>query len=672
MKKFKIKRTAADAQKTYIIDYKSELNPQQYQAVTTVKGPHLVIAGAGSGKTRTLIYRLAYLVENNVPPQSILLLTFTRKASREMMRRAAIILDDRCSNVAGGTFHSFANFVLRKYALQIQMHPNFSIVDRGDAEDIISMLRTQLGLNKKERRFPRKNTLLDIISKAINKCIDIEDIVFNYYPHYKDDCDDINKIAELYRQFKQEKMVMDYDDLLVNLAKLLETSEEVRKKISATYRYIMVDEYQDTNKLQAQITVLLASEHNNVMAVGDDSQSIYSFRGANFRNIMDFPELFPGTTVTTLEQNYRSTRPILDLTNAIIDQAKEKYSKELFSNIEGTQRPFYIDALDENEQAKFIAHQVLALREEGVQLDKIAVLFRASWHANQLEVELKSANIPYVKYGGLKFAEAAHIKDVLTYLRVVHNVFDEIAWHRLLMLIDGIGAVSAAKIAGKVVGTGGDINQLISKELAKKKFSEELAKLHMLLSRLTRSQLKPVVMLEAAIDYYKPLFELKYDDYRRRRIDLESLLNISERYADLEQMLTDMALEPPDTTQIDVTPSDGEDEKLVLSTIHSSKGLEWHTVFIIHLVDGYFPSMQSVEREEDLEEERRLFYVAATRAQKNLFLITPELQSRSFYWSGFDSTGLTFSEPSRFIEELPDFDQLTEIGLLEFEDNDPF
>ncbi|MCI0471438.1 MAG: ATP-dependent helicase [Candidatus Aminicenantes bacterium] len=670
MKKYTLKRHNDEQKRHFVIDYKAELNPQQLEAVINIDGPHLVIAGAGSGKTRTLIFRVAYLVENNIPPQAILLLTFTRKASQEMMRRAATILDERCKNVSGGTFHSFANYILRKYALQLKIYPNYSIVDRGDAEDIINLIRSDMGLNKKERRFPRKSTITDIISKAVNKRIPIDEVVFDDYPHYKRDIDEILAIAEKYRSFKKEKMVMDYDDLLVNLKILLETDEESRKKICSSYRYIMVDEYQDTNKLQAEIAALLASEHHNILVVGDDAQSIYSFRGANFRNIMDFPKLFPEARITTLEQNYRSTRPILDLTNAIIEQAKEKYSKELFSQIEGEEKPVYIDAVDEHEQAAFIAQRVLELREEEIPLSRIAVLFRASWHANELEVELKSRNIPYVKYGGLKFAEAAHIKDVLSYMRVLHNILDEIAWLRVLLLIEGIGAATAAKIVEKVFRSGGDLAALLAADFDKKKFSSELRKLHAVLARLVGSSLTPAEKLQVVLEYYSPLFESKYDDYRRRLEDLESLLRISERYSSLEQMLTEMALEPPNTTQTGVEPADREEEKLVLSTIHSAKGLEWHTVFIIHLVDGYFPSDRSVEDETDLEEERRLFYVAATRAEKNLYLITPELETRS--WNSYAPSGIVFSQPSRFIEEIPGFEQLTETWTLEPEDYDPF
>ncbi len=673
MKRFKIKRLDGEsAPKRYAIDYKAELNPEQYKAATHLDGPHLVIAGAGSGKTRTLIYRVAYLVENRIDPRSILLMTFTRKSAQEMMRRSAAMLDNRCKHVAGGTFHSFANLTLRKYALNLGWYPTFTIVDRGDAEDIINLIRAQLELNKKERRFPRKSTLVNIISKSINKDIPISTVVEIEYPHFFDDCEDIEKVADSYRDFKKQKQVMDYDDLLVYLKQLLETDEEVRKKLSGTYKYIMVDEYQDTNRLQAEIAYLLASEHQNLMVVGDDSQSIYAFRGANFRNIMDFPKRYPEAAVTTLEQNYRSTRPILDLTNAVIRRAKEKYSKELFSEIQGEDKPVFLNTLDEREQAAFIVQQVLDLREEGVPLGQIAVLFRAGWHSNELEIELKSANIPFTKYGGLKFAEAAHIKDVMSYLRVLYNPLDEIAWIRLLLLIGGIGSVSASAVAGKIIEAGGKIDGLVHDDFMSKRFFPHLQELHTLLSRLTGPDFKPAEKLEAIIRYYTPMFQKKYDNHHRRLEDLQSLHRISERYGTEEEMLTDMALEPPTMFQEGAEAGDTEDEKLVLSTIHSSKGLEWHSVFMIHLVDGYFPAAQAMFNEEQLEEERRLFYVAATRAKQNLYLVTPELEARGRHFY-YESRDMALAEPSRFITELPDFDQLAEIAILEFEDpNEPF
>ncbi len=675
MKKYKLKKRPVESPATtppqnYIIDYKNELNPQQYKAVTHLEGPQLVIAGAGSGKTRTLMFRVAFLVENNIDPQSILLLTFTRKSAQEMMRRAASILDERCRRVAGGTFHSFANTILRKYAVEIGMVPNFSIVDRSDAEDIIQVLRTLLELNKKKKRFPQKSTVLNIISKSINKSVSIDEVVMMEYPQFEKNVADIEKIAKLYRIYKKDKQVMDYDDLLVHLRDLLKTKDEIRQKISRTYRYIMVDEYQDTNRLQAEIAVLLASEHHNILAVGDDSQSIYSFRGANFRNIMDFPNLFPNTEITTLEQNYRSTRPILELTNAVIEQAKEKYSKTLFSEIEGTQKPVFIDAMDESEQSYFIGQRVLELREEGVPLEQIAVLFRAGWHSNALEMELRHINVPYAKYGGMKFAEAAHVKDLLSYMRVLYNPFDEIAWLRILPFIEGIGTVSASKITTRILEEAGSYEPLVAPELSTKKYYNDLIILHALLVNLAGSDFSPSVKLEYVMEYFTPIFEAKYDDFRRRTKDLESLLRISERYSDLEQMLTDMSLEPPENTQLDTEATDREDEKMVLSTIHSAKGLEWHSVFILNLVNGFFPSSFSLESEEELEEERRLFYVAATRAKKNLYLISPELEGRS--WGSFGSSGMVFSDPSLFISELPNFNELTETWALESEIDDPF
>ncbi|MCK5058155.1 MAG: ATP-dependent helicase [Candidatus Aminicenantes bacterium] len=671
MKKYTLKKSFAAEIGKYTIDYKAELNQQQFKAVTNIHGPQLVIAGAGSGKTRTLIFRVAFLVENNINPGSILLLTFTRKSAQEMMRRASFILDERCSKVAGGTFHSFANYMLRKYAPMVQYHPNFSIVDRGDAEDIINSIRAELALNKKERRFPRKTTIMNIISKSTNKCIPVEDVLIDDYPHFEEELDDVLKISNLYRKYKRQKQVMDYDDLLVNLGNLLKENEQVREKISDTYRYIMVDEYQDTNKLQAEIAALLACKHSNIMVVGDDSQSIYSFRGANFRNIMDFPSMFPDTTITTLEQNYRSTRPILELTNAIIENAREKYSKKLFSDIAGQEKPAYLKTIDETEQAEFIGQRVLELREEGVPLNKIAVLFRASWHANELEVELKNRNIPYVKYGGLKFAEAAHIKDVLSFMRVLNNPFDDIAWLRSLTLLEGIGPSYANKIVAEILKKSEDFSGLIAPQFAKKKFFADLQKLYKLLSSLKDPTLKPADQLEKVIIYYTPMFELLYDDYRRRTGDLDSLLRIAQRYKTLEEMLTDVVLEPPDMSQVGVESTNKDDEKLVLSTIHSAKGLEWHSVFIIHLVEGYFPSARSAEREENMEEERRLFYVAATRAQRNLYLVTPEIEPRSWGYHD-DFSGYMFAEPCRFLTEIENFNELTEPWALEIEKEDPF
>ncbi|MBP7215935.1 MAG: UvrD-helicase domain-containing protein, partial [Candidatus Omnitrophica bacterium] len=432
-------------------NFRSELNPAQLQAVESTEGPHLVIAGAGSGKTRVLVYRVAYLVEKGVRPDEILLLTFTRRAAEEMLRRASLILDDRCKKVSGGTFHSFANMVLRKYASLLGFANNFSIIDESDAQDSISLIRTQLGFAKLEKRFPRKQTIAEVISKSINKGQELGEVLYDEFPQFIQWEEEIKKIRDEYHVFKRSKSLLDYDDLLVYLKNLLSAHEDVRRALSRKYRYIMVDEYQDTNSLQAYIACLLASEHNNIMVVGDDSQSIYSFRGANFKNIMDFPKIFPHTRVITLEENYRSTQPILNLTNQVITQAKEKFDKELFTRKQGNSLPIFIDAADEHAQSKYVADKVLELREEGVELGSMAVLFRSGWHSNDLEVELASRNIPFMKFGGQKFVEAAHIKDIMAYLRIVYNMSDAVSWHPALLLMRGIGPKKAEQVIQEVV-----------------------------------------------------------------------------------------------------------------------------------------------------------------------------------------------------------------------------
>ncbi len=670
MKVYKLKRTAGKSEKDFVIDYKNELNPQQLEAVVNIDGPVLVIAGAGSGKTRTLVYRVAYLVENDIPPESILLLTFTRKASQEMMRRAASILDERCSRVSGGTFHSFANKILRRYAAAFGMKSSFTIVDRSDAEDIIQVIRTRLGLNKKDRRFPKKGTIIDVISKSLNKCTTIEKALLQDYPQYDQESAEIEKIARMYNEYKKEKQVMDYDDLLVKLRDLLKENPQITGKICQDYQYIMVDEFQDTNILQAEIADLLAGTQKNIMVVGDDSQSIYSFRGANFKNIMNFPNRYDHCKVITLEQNYRSTQPILELTNAIIEHAEEKFSKNLFSELEGTQKPVYVETADEEEQSVFVTQRILELREEGVPLSNISVLFRASWHANELEVELKKRNIPYAKFGGMKFAEAAHIKDVMSFLRIMHNRSDEMAWMRVLVMFEGVGPKSAEAIFNRIQQGSASFDGLLAKEFHKRKYFNSLASLHKMLNDTMRPEYLPTQQLDAVLKFYQPLFQLLYEDHKRRFNDLESLTRLSARYKSLERMLTDLVLEPPDHYQSGATAGDEEDEKLILSTIHSAKGLEWHSVFIIHLVDGHFPSLRSLDSSESIEEERRLFYVAATRAKQNLFMVKPELESRS--WNHFEGDYLSFAEPSRFISEIQDFDILTEGMMLEFDDDLPF
>ena len=626
------------------IDYAKELNPAQLDAVQSTEGPHLVIAGAGSGKTRVLVFRVAFLVEKGVRPDEILLLTFTRRAASEMLRRASLILDERCQSVAGGTFHSFANLTLRKYASVLGLSHSFSILDESDAEDTLNLIRTQLGFHKEQKRFPRKKALLEIISKSINKSEKIDDVIDEEFPHFLEWSEEIKKIWQEYEKYKRQKSLLDYDDLLVYLKNLLSTHEEVRQRLSRKYKYIMIDEYQDTNKLQAHIACLLASEHKNIMVVGDDAQSIYSFRGANFKNIIDFPKIFKETKVITLEENYRSTQPILDLTNEVISLAKEKFEKNLFTRKKGDKIPIFVDASDENAQSKYVVDKILELREEGIELGEMAILFRSGWHSNDLEIELASRDIPFAKYGGQKFVEAAHIKDVISYLRICYNNFDEVSWYRALLLLPRIGPKTAEKIIAEVVK---DKKGLEVAEEHKK--TEELKKLFSLLKKIDIEKHEPAEMIESFLEYYQPLLKEKYDDFHKRLNDLDSLLRISSRYKSLESFLSDMALEPPERSIVEAGLKDKDDSRLTLSTIHSAKGLEWHTVFLIYVAEGHLPSYLSLENEDDIEEERRLFYVAATRAKENLFLLKPHLDRspRSF----MDGGGSVFTQVSRFLDQ---------------------
>lgn len=637
---------------TGCVDYQKLLNTAQLNAVTHLNGPHLVIAGAGTGKTRTLVFRVAYLVEQGVDPRSILLLTFTRKSAQEMMHRASRILDDRCSRVSGGTFHSFGNLILRKYAGTIGYSNSFTILDRTDAEEVLGMLRAELGFHQAKTRFPRKDALMNVISRSVNTGASLAEILARQYPQYAHHEDNVCRLAEEYALYKLNKSLMDYDDLLSNLKRLLEEHESVRIRLSNTYRYIMVDEYQDTNRLQAEIVQFLASEHRNVMVVGDDSQSIYSFRGANFRNIMDFPKLFPGTTVTTLEQNYRSTQPILSLTNAIISNAREKYSKKLFSNLPGRQKPWYVRPKSQFHQAELVCRQVREFVRNGTPLSDIAVLFRSGWHSNDLEVELAAHRIEFVKYGGLKFVEAAHVKDVLAFLRVGFNLKDAIAWRRVLMLLDGVGGATANRIIRSIVDNGHGYDGLASGTFSKKKYGEALAGLRDLIHRMNALELDLKDEVRMIMDFYNPYFEGKYEDFESRRNDLASLVQIAERYDSVEKFLSDLTIEPPEASRGNFPGEASRGDRLVLSTIHSAKGLEWEHVFLIHLVDGCLPSSYSVFNPESLEEERRLFYVAATRARKSLYLIAPRIEGGNEYTS--------YGGPSRFLFEIRDLEKLTQ------------
>jgi DNA helicase-2/ATP-dependent DNA helicase PcrA len=661
-KKYILKPGINTASENLTIDYSSELNPQQLEAVVTTKGPILCIAGAGSGKTRTLTYRVAYLIERGIPPEQILLLTFTRKAAQEMMKRASNLLDDRCRSIRGGTFHSFANATLRRFSRQAELEPNFTIIDRSDAEDLLNLLRTELGLTKTDSRFPKKRTLLEIFSKSVNTGKSIPSIISNEFPQFDEESSKITNLYDEFQKLKRARAVLDYDDLLVELQLLLSCNKELCYRLSNEHRYIMIDEFQDTNHIQAEISRLIASAHGNILAVGDDAQSVYSFRGAEFRNIMDFPKTFPGCKIIALEQNYRSTQPILEFANALLESAKEKHPKRLFSTFESSQRPVFLRPGSIDEQAEFIAQRILELREEGIELNQIAVLFRAAWHSNELELRLNSRDIPFVKFGGIKFMEAAHVKDILALLRIAKNHRDATAWYRVLLLLEGIGPKNAQDITTRLVDGTHNLEALSS--VKKKKFSNDLEALKKTTIETQGALESPVQAIDIARSYYIPIMKDKYDDYLKRMDDLASLSQIAQRYQSLESFMDDLTLEIPDTrTQTETEEPPKEDEFVTLSTIHSAKGLEWHTVFIMSLIDGFIPSSRSQGSEKEIEEERRLLYVACTRAQKNLYLISPE-HGRSRGFSPYNS-GYSFSEPSRFLGEIASFMDLAECWSLE-------
>ncbi|HEX7767948.1 MAG TPA: ATP-dependent helicase, partial [Nitrospira sp.] len=625
------------------IDYAAALNSQQLAAVTAGEGPSLVIAGAGSGKTRTLVYRVAYLIDSGVDPSNILLLTFTRKSAQEMLQRAGELIGARSERVCGGTFHSVANLLLRRYGRSIGVEPGFTILDRGDAEDLIALVRSQLGLNEKDKRFPRKGTIMEMISKSENTLRSLEEIILDEFGHFADHIEDLSRLKTAYQAAKRQKQLLDYDDLLVMLRQLLLLDETARATISRQFRYILVDEYQDTNRLQAEVVRKLAATHNNVMVVGDDSQSIYAFRGATFKNIMEFPQLFPGTRIYKLEENYRSTQPILNLANCIIDEAAEKYTKRLFTRKIDGPLPSLVEAAGENTQSRFIAQKILELREEGVSLSEVAVLFRSSFHSFDLEIELSRKGLPFIKRGGVKFIETAHVKDLLAHVRVIANPLDTVSWNRVLMLVEGVGPKKAHDLLAAIVKGGQPFDVLRGVSGRSGQGLKNLA--NTLESLSGNDDLSPSGQVNHIYEYYLPILKEQYDDYPKRTRDLDHLHTIAEGYPGVNEFLADLALEPPDGSVSGVDAPDRDDERLVLSTIHSAKGLEWQAVFVIWIVDGRFPSVYSFVADEDLEEERRLFYVSVTRAKRHLFLTYPI--------NVYDkSSGMLLSKPSRFLDHV--------------------
>ncbi len=570
------------------------------------------------------------------------MLTFTRKAAREMISRAEALVGNACGKVQGGTFHSLCHYMLRQYGYLLGFSPNFTVLDRGDSEDLLNLLKNSLGFPGAKRHAPKKETLANILSKIKNQGKTLEEIVATEYPNFVDLMPQIERLFREYEIYKREHQLMDYDDLLINWLAILKDYPQVREEVGRRFNYIMVDEYQDTNLLQGEIVVYMASSHRNVMAVGDDSQSIYGFRGANYRNIFDFPKHFPEARIIKLEQNYRSTQPILDLANAVIERSKIKYTKVLFTEKKEGPKPLLFRARDDHAGSEFVADEILRLaNDEGVPLSQIAVLMRAAFHSYDLELELTKRGIPFVKYGGLKLLESAHIKDVVSILRILVNPYDFLSWNRVLLLLEGVGPRSAERIVNLLKTS--DLESAIFN--ISRQFSQpELQKLLNLFQELMGKRLPPLETLSQVLELYEPIFERAYfEDAHRRERDLESLIALSEKYETLEEFLTDLVLEPIYSSEVE---GERKEEILTLSTIHSAKGLEWNTVFVLSVIEGRFPSSYSLLNPEELEEERRLFYVAVTRAKERLYFIAP----LTIYVPG---EGRTFAKLSRFLQEVP-------------------
>ncbi len=659
MKKFVLQREIKSRDpSTYRIPYRDLLNEQQYEAVMHDSGPALVIAGAGTGKTRTLIYRLARLVEDGAAPSSILLLTFTRRAARVMLDRAAGVLDDRCTKVRGGTFHHYCNQILHQYADRLGYSSNFTLLDQADTQDTVHHIRSSFAQNLRGQRFPQKQTLAAIFSASVNKQISLYEVIATDYPQFLQHHEAIEELQKRYSDYKSMNDVMDFDDLLVYTHRLLTKEKDVREIVASKNRFVMVDEYQDTNNLQAELASLFSSVHHNLMVVGDDAQSIYAFRGANFRNILAFPEQNTNCNIIKLEENYRSTQPILDLSNTLISKAKEKFEKKLYTRKNQGDLPGLIRASCERDQSRFIVQLLLQLREQGTPLKEIAVLFRNGRDSYDLEWQLNKKNIPFQKFGGQKFAEAAHIRDILSHIRVIVNPDDSIAWNRVLLLLEGIGPKSASElILWLKLNKSRDLS---SSEIVSASYKKQLDSLSQVLAGLTGLKNQPGKAVELLVQYYKPLCEKRFDDHPKRLKDLDAFTGLSNGYSSLDQLLQELTLDPLDATALETEAASKDEYPLILSTIHSAKGLEWDTVFIIQCLDGIIPSGYSIDNPTALDEELRLLYVACSRAREKLFITYPVTKESSF--------GEYFSNPSRFLDNMPE--DMLEPWMLEEEESD--
>ena len=650
------------------VDYAAELNEQQLAAVTAPPGPILVIAGAGSGKTRTLTYRVAYLLENGIDPRNILLLTFTNKAAREMLNRVANLLPVDASGLWGGTFHSVGNRILRRHGSALGYSSGFTIMDREDQKDLIDTVVANAGIDPKEIRFPKGDVLAEIFSFVVNTEKPLEDLLAEKFPYFLPLLDNIQDVHDRYEKKKKATNSMDFDDLLQKTLSMFQQHERIAEFYRRQFQFILVDEYQDTNKIQADLVDLLARDHRNVMVVGDDAQSIYSWRGANFQNILEFPKRYPDAQVFKIEMNYRSVPEILQVANAAIAANVQQFRKHLSATRESKAlKPALVALNDGAEQAQFVTQRILELRDENVDLNDIAVLYRAHYHAVELQLELSRRGIPYQITSGIRFFEQAHIKDVTSFIRFVANPRDEVAFNRMVKLLPGIGNRTAENLWREFsVGWIGDPGQektsipagvtdsgysfgarLLAMNVSAKSKKMWLQLAHTLDEIAPGGQPNPPSEMIASVveAIYDDYAKVNFTNYELRREDLDQLAVFARQFKDVHEFLAQLAL--ISNVDAEAAPTQGADNEAVnLSSVHQAKGLEFHTVFVIWLTDGMFPSSRSLDTREALEEERRLFYVAITRARDELYLTYPQRRLSGGY-------GDVFQRPSRFLQEIP-------------------
>ncbi len=634
-----------------MIEYEKELNPEQYQVVMEKGGPLLVLAGAGSGKTRTLIYRVARLLESGVPPEAVLLATFTNKAARSMLNRVENLVQCYTGKIMGGTFHSIAHRFLRSYASRLGYQSSFSIVDSEDARQIIASAMAELKIDARLSRFPKNNIIAEMISLTVNTENTLEDVIASRYPFFLHFSPEIHQIACLYDRKKKDLEVMDFDDLLANGRRLLREHPDVLQALSRRFHHVLVDEYQDTNILQADIVDLLASGHRNLMVVGDDSQSIYSFRGANFENIIDFPRRYPDCKIFKLETNYRSTPEILHLANLSINNNENQYPKSLKAVRQKGTRPVIVSAQNVLRQADFVAQRISELTRSGVPFNEIAVLYRAHYHSMEVQMEFVRRDIPFEIRSGIRFFEQAHIKDVTSYMRVLVNGRDELAWRRILLMCPKVGKATFERIWRWLGGQANPVEAMLAPEFmrAVPKSAQAgvghcrqtlLALLSVDLTDRTPEKIIGVLLNQGD---YRTYMQDNYSDAQAREDDLIQLGNFASKFESMETFLNELALLTNMSKEEEI--EEREENKVVLSTVHQAKGLEWSCVFLIWCADGMIPLARALKDANGEEEERRLFYVAVTRARDQLYLSYPALDYSRM-------SGTLALSPSRFISEI--------------------